>query len=128
MPASPLVFPRAPALDPARRRIAEAWHADETETVDALIAEAALPPDARHRVEALAVQLVEETRRRAGTAGGLDAFLREHDLSSREGVALMFLAQELLRVPDAETAHRLIGDKPRDGDWERHLEIGRAAG
>src|SRR3546814_5378702 len=108
MPASPLVCPRAPALDPARRRIAEAWHADETETVDALIAEAALPPDARHRVEALAVQLVEETRRRAGTAGGLGAFPRENDLSSRGGGAVIGLAEALLPVPGAGPAGRLI--------------------
>src|SRR3546814_17645614 len=97
MPASPLVCPRAPALDPARRRIAEAWHADETETVDALIAEAALPPDARHRVEALAVQLVEETRRRAGTAGEPHAVLQEHELTQREGLAHLCPARGLRR-------------------------------
>ena len=53
--------------------------------------------------------------------GGIDAFTQEYALSSEEGVVLMCLAEALLRVPDAETADRLIRDKIGGGDWERHL-------
>src|SRR5690606_34845306 len=54
-------------------------------------------------------------------SGGIDAFLREYHLGSREGVILMCLAEALLRIPDAETADRLIADKIPSGDWEEHL-------
>ena len=53
--------------------------------------------------------------------GGLDAFLHEFGLSSKEGVVLMCLAEALLRVPDAETVDRLIKDKIADADWRAHL-------
>ena len=53
--------------------------------------------------------------------GGLDAFLHEYALSSPEGVALMCLAEALLRIPDAETVDRLIRDKIAAADWQRHL-------
>ena len=52
---------------------------------------------------------------------GLDAFLRQYDLSSQEGVILMCLAEALLRIPDDETADRLIADKLKAGDWASHL-------
>src|SRR5690606_17762469 len=58
---------------------------------------------------------------RAREQGGLDAFIHEYDLSSREGVALMCLAEALLRIPDPETADRLIADKLFEADWEKHL-------
>src|SRR6266851_5482930 len=53
--------------------------------------------------------------------GGLDALLQEYALSSPEGVALMCLAEALLRIPDAETVDRLIRDKIASADWQRHL-------
>src|SRR6266851_9352819 len=53
--------------------------------------------------------------------GGLDAFLQEYALSSPEGVALMCLAEALLRIPDSETVDRLIRDKIASADWQRHL-------
>jgi RHH-type proline utilization regulon transcriptional repressor/proline dehydrogenase/delta 1-pyrroline-5-carboxylate dehydrogenase len=121
MTVPPLVHTDPPALAPLRRRIAEAWHADETERVEALLAQAESPPEERARIEASAVALVVAVRRRAGAGGGLDAILREYDLSNREGVALMCLAEALLRIPDSATADLLIADKLLDGDWERHL-------
>ena len=54
-------------------------------------------------------------------SGGIDLLLQEYDLSTDEGVALMCLAEALLRVPDAETADRLIRDKILDADWSRHI-------
>jgi RHH-type proline utilization regulon transcriptional repressor/proline dehydrogenase/delta 1-pyrroline-5-carboxylate dehydrogenase len=86
-----------------------------------LIHEAELPAEALGRIEARAKALVEAVRRDRARASGLDALLHEFDLSSREGVALMCLAEALLRIPDTETADALIRDKIGSGDWEQHL-------
>src|SRR3546814_15461577 len=73
------------------------------------------------RIGVRARALVKALRERRVGQGGLDAFLHEYELSSREGVVLMCLAEALLRIPDAETANLLIKDKLGDADWERHL-------
>lgn len=75
----------------------------------------------RARVQARARQLVEGIRETSAGAGGLDAFLQEYELSNREGVILMCLAEALLRVPDTETADKLIKSKLAEADWEGHL-------
>src|ERR1700674_5386492 len=79
------------------------------------------PPEAEARIDARAGRLVEAIRaRHAGVVGGgvgVEDFLREYSLSTREGLALMVLAEALLRVPDAATADRLIEDKLAGGDW-----------
>src|SRR4029077_18564844 len=82
---------------------------------------AELPAPARDRIAATARRLVETVRRERHGKGGLDAFLHEYALSSPEGVALMCLAEALLRIPDTETIDRLIQDKVAAADWERHL-------
>ncbi len=66
-------------------------------------------------------RLVTAVRRERLGKGGIDAFLHEYALSSPEGVALMCLAEALLRIPDAETVDRLIRDKLGEADWARHL-------
>jgi RHH-type proline utilization regulon transcriptional repressor/proline dehydrogenase/delta 1-pyrroline-5-carboxylate dehydrogenase len=78
------------------------------------------PADAA-RIVTRAGELVAAVRARASGAVGLDAFLQEFSLSSREGVVLMCLAEALLRIPDAETADQLIRDKLGDANWESHL-------
>ena len=78
-----------------------------------------LPAEARDRIAATARRLVEAVRRERLGKGGIDAFLHEYALSSPEGVALMCLAEALLRIPDAETVDRLIRDKIADADWEQ---------
>ena len=60
-------------------------------------------------------------RKRSANEGGLDAFLTQYALSTREGVVLMSLAEALLRIPDDETRDRLIRDKLADTNWESHL-------
>ena len=72
-------------------------------------------------VQATAQRLVEAVRRTPAARTGIDAFMRQYDLSSQEGVILMCLAEALLRIPDDETADRLIADKIRAGDWSSHL-------
>jgi len=110
-----------PAPDPARMDIERLWRRDEAACVEDLLARLDWSPSTAARVEARAVAFVEEARRRAVDTGGLDAFMREYDLSNREGITLMCLAEALLRIPDAETADRLIEDRLGDADWERHL-------
>ena len=65
----------------------------------------------------LASQLIGGIRRRTRGGANLDAFLREYGLSTKEGLALMVLAEALLRVPDARTQDQLIEDKIAAGDW-----------
>ncbi len=94
--------------------------ADETRTVETLLHRAALPPEALDRIAGTARRLVRAVRARP-KPGGLDAFLHEYALSSREGIVLMCLAEALLRIPDADTADRLIRDKIGGADWQRHV-------
>ena len=112
-----------PSADPLRTAFREAYRADENETIERILAAArtALPAPARDRVAEKARHLVSTVRTRRVGKGGIDAFLHEYALSSQEGVALMCLAEALLRIPDAETVDRLIRDKIGSADWERHL-------
>ncbi|HMJ42506.1 MAG TPA: bifunctional proline dehydrogenase/L-glutamate gamma-semialdehyde dehydrogenase PutA [Pseudolabrys sp.] len=71
-------------------------------------------------VDARARRLIEAIRARIGGVGGVEDFLHAYALSTKEGLALMALAEALLRVPDAVTADRLIEDKLKAGDWTRH--------
>ncbi|WP_126173970.1 bifunctional proline dehydrogenase/L-glutamate gamma-semialdehyde dehydrogenase PutA [Altericroceibacterium xinjiangense] len=80
----------------------------------------AAPASALHpQASALASTLIEGARRHK--ASGLDAFLHTYGLGTEEGIALMCLAEALLRVPDAETADALIQDKIAGIDWSEHL-------
>jgi RHH-type proline utilization regulon transcriptional repressor/proline dehydrogenase/delta 1-pyrroline-5-carboxylate dehydrogenase len=94
---------------------------DETEAVARILAAAEIPVDMRHHIGERARGLVAAVRRDRLGKGGIDAFLHEYALSSPEGVALLCLAEALLRIPDAETVDRLIRDKIGSADWESHL-------
>ncbi len=82
-----------------------------------LLADAERSSDAEARIDARARRLVAAIRARAGGLGGIEDFLHAYSLTTKEGLALMVLAEALLRVPDAETADRLIEDKLKAGDW-----------
>jgi RHH-type transcriptional regulator, proline utilization regulon repressor / proline dehydrogenase / delta 1-pyrroline-5-carboxylate dehydrogenase len=81
------------------------------------LADAARESAAEHRVDARARRLVEAIRAKTGGLGGVDDFLHAYALSTKEGLALMVLAEALLRVPDAATADQLIEDKLAAGRW-----------
>ena len=101
-----------------RAAITAAYRRDETEAVQWLLAQGATPSaDA----QPLAHRLVSSVREKRTRASGVDALMHEFSLSSEEGVALMCLAEALLRIPDSETADRLIADKISRGDWRKHL-------
>src|SRR6202166_3278574 len=82
-----------------------------------LLADAARDRAAESRVDARAKRLVEAIRARAGGLGGVEEFLHAYSLSTKEGLALMVLAEALLRVPDAAPADRLIEDRLAAGRW-----------
>ncbi|MEO8306249.1 MAG: bifunctional proline dehydrogenase/L-glutamate gamma-semialdehyde dehydrogenase PutA [Betaproteobacteria bacterium] len=108
-------------LAPLRERIAAACRADESETVRALIAEARFAPGQLPRAQAVATTLASAVRVERSNAGGVDALMLEFSLDSREGIALMCLAEALLRIPDSATRDRLIRDKISRGDWSAHV-------
>jgi RHH-type proline utilization regulon transcriptional repressor/proline dehydrogenase/delta 1-pyrroline-5-carboxylate dehydrogenase len=85
-----------------------------------LLADAAHSGPVERDIDGLARRLIEAVRAEAGGLGGIEEFLREYSLSTKEGLALMVLAEALLRVPDAGTADRLIEDKLAQGDWAHH--------
>ena len=95
--------------------------AEEGPLVEALIEQARLSEAQQRRIELLASELVEAARAGRRKTGGVDSFLHEYGLSSEEGVLLLCLAEALLRIPDAETADRLIAGTVGSGDWARHL-------
>ncbi|MBI2994389.1 MAG: bifunctional proline dehydrogenase/L-glutamate gamma-semialdehyde dehydrogenase PutA [Gammaproteobacteria bacterium] len=95
--------------------------ADEPELVRSLCALAQCPSGLAAKIEESARRLVEAVRAQRDETTGLDAFLSHYDLTSQEGVALMCLAESLLRIPDVGTADRLIADKLGSADWRRHL-------
>jgi RHH-type proline utilization regulon transcriptional repressor/proline dehydrogenase/delta 1-pyrroline-5-carboxylate dehydrogenase len=82
-----------------------------------LIADVPRAPEVEVRINARATRLIEGIRSHAGGLGGVEDFLHAYSLSTKEGLALMVLAEALLRVPDAATADRLIEDKLASGDW-----------
>ncbi len=94
--------------------------AEEGPLVRHLSAEAALDPAARAGITAAGADLVSRIRASA-RPGLMEVFLAEYGLSTDEGIALMCLAEALLRVPDAETMDALIEDKIAPSDWGRHL-------
>ena len=94
--------------------------ADESDLLSRLAADFAPAPELRRRISARAEALVT-TIRADGRPGTMEAFLAEYGLSTDEGIALMCLAEALLRVPDAETVDDLIEDKIAPSSWGRHL-------
>ncbi len=121
-PAGAIVSPELPpAPAPLRAAITAAWLRDETEHVRELLEQARLPAEEQARAQRLAVDLVKRVRARAQDQGAIEAFMRQYDLGSEEGVLLMCVAEALLRIPDQETADKLIRDKLGDADWEKHL-------
>ncbi|HUS24112.1 MAG TPA: proline dehydrogenase family protein, partial [Candidatus Binatia bacterium] len=122
MSATPFVFDAPPpARTPLRAAISAAWLADETTLIRGLLPRAQRPAAEAERVQHGAAGWVTRVRRRAAQQSPLDAFMREYDLSSEEGVLLMCLAEALLRIPDDHTAEKLIADKLAEADWESHL-------
>jgi RHH-type proline utilization regulon transcriptional repressor/proline dehydrogenase/delta 1-pyrroline-5-carboxylate dehydrogenase len=108
-------------LPPLREAIRAHYLRDESQALEDLLKEARLAPEAAARVSARARGFVETVRSRQKASAGMQSLLQEYDLSSREGVLLMCVAEALLRIPDTATADKLIRDKFAQGEWDRHL-------
>jgi RHH-type proline utilization regulon transcriptional repressor/proline dehydrogenase/delta 1-pyrroline-5-carboxylate dehydrogenase len=109
-----------PALDALRGAIRDRGAWPEDQAVTRLLHALELTGGARHRAVAMAMALVEGARARRDERPFLDAFLQEFGLSNQEGIALMCIAEALLRIPDDATADRLIAEKLATGDWSSH--------
>ena len=105
---------------PLRDAISEAYLANEDSIVSDRIAQARLSQAEAEKTQSVATELVARIRAEGMRSGGVDAFMQEYALSSEEGVALMCLAEALLRIPDSETADKLIRDKIGGAKWDRH--------
>jgi len=102
-------------------KIDDAKYRDEAEVLADLLARQPLSVSERKAVVAEAVALVESARSAAKKQGVVEDFLQQFSLGTREGLALMCLAEALLRVPDAETRDRLIAEKIGSADWAAHV-------
>lgn len=107
-----------------RDAITSAYRVDEATCLTTLLPQATLPPEALQRITATARKLVIGIRAHRKKQTGIDTFLNKYDLSSQEGIALMCLAEALLRIPDNETIDRLISDKLSTLNWEQHVHSG----
>ncbi len=101
--------------------VSDRYLADEESLVNELIEIADSGQSARTKIQGTAAMLVRAVRKQSAKEGGIDAFLQQYDLSSEEGVLLMCIAEALLRIPDADTADRLIADKITSAQWQDHL-------
>ena len=106
--------------DPNLLRLAEHYSRDEAEAVADLLRIAEMDADLKARIHDTAADLVKRVRARKAEQSAVESFMREYDLSSEEGVMLMCVAEALLRIPDADTADKLISDKLGDADWTSH--------
>ena len=108
-----------------RRAITAAYRTPETVCVPRLVEAAALPDHVRKAAADTARKLIEALRAKH-RGSGVEGLVHEYSLSSQEGVALMCLAEALLRIPDKATRDALIRDKISEGDWKAHLGGGRS--
>ena len=120
MAANPQPPPSSARLEDLRQTIRDHGTWPETLAVRRLLHSLELTGGARHRAVALGMKLVEGARARRDERPFLDAFLQEFGLSNQEGIALMCIAEALLRIPDDVTADRLIAEKLASGDWSAH--------
>ncbi|MBN8974252.1 MAG: bifunctional proline dehydrogenase/L-glutamate gamma-semialdehyde dehydrogenase PutA, partial [Rhizobiales bacterium] len=119
LPFSFFAPPIAPQT-PLRAAITAACRRPETECLPPMVEAATIGDAARVRIAATARRLIEALRGK-DTGSGVEGLVQEYSLSSQEGVALMCLAEALLRIPDTETRDALIRDKIAEGDWASHL-------
>ncbi|HHW7446633.1 TPA: bifunctional proline dehydrogenase/L-glutamate gamma-semialdehyde dehydrogenase PutA [Pasteurella multocida] len=116
-----MTYQLLPKLTSLREPLSQHYRIDETTLVQKLLSDAEIPSDLQTKIQQLARKLVENVRNARQNASGVDALMHEFSLSSQEGVALMCLAEALLRIPDKATADKLIRDKISKGNWRSHI-------
>ena len=116
-----MLFPASLQVAAAISRLQQDCYVAEAAHCRMLRAQLPLDAQARERIDQRAMELVRKVRASSDERSSIAAFMHEYDLSSEEGIVLMCLAEALLRIPDADTAEKLIADKLADADWEQHL-------
>ncbi|OOF59843.1 bifunctional proline dehydrogenase/L-glutamate gamma-semialdehyde dehydrogenase PutA [Rodentibacter myodis] len=106
---------------PERQIITQNYRLDEKIAVDRLMATLNFTEEQEKRITENATKLINKLRHIKQKQYGADALMEEFSLSSEEGVALMCLAEALLRIPDAKTRDELIYEKLQEGNWQSHL-------
>lgn len=120
--SKPVVFTKDSTPSSTQRQaISDAFLVDEASHLDWLLDQLDLSDASREQIYEMAGGLVRYVRDTADDQSPLDQFMRQYDLSSEEGVLLMCVAEALLRIPDGDTAEKLIADKLGSADWESHL-------
>ncbi len=104
-----------------RAAIDNAYRMNENECVEFLLEKAALPEATVTKIQDRARGLIAHLREAQKNSKSIETFLHEYELSSEEGIALMCLAEALLRVPDKKTIDELIRDKLTQADWKSHI-------
>lgn len=110
-----------PEQSPLRQAITQAYRRDEIQAVQELLTQAQMSETEHTATQQLAQKLVQQVRENRIKANGVDALMHTFPLSSPEGLALMCLAEALLRIPDAITRNKLIQDKLTHGNWRSYL-------
>lgn len=116
-----MTYQLLPKLTSIREQLSQHYRTNETELMHTLFSDAEISSDLHPKIQQLARKLVENVRNSRQQASGVDALMHEFSLSSHEGVALMCLAEALLRIPDKRTADKLIRDKISKGNWRSHI-------
>lgn len=106
-----------------RDSITNAYRMDETACLNRLIPLATLPDASKKNIKETTKRLILNAREYKKTQSNIDLLLHQYDLSTDEGIALMCLAESLLRIPDKETIDKLISDKISTADWKSHLSM-----
>jgi len=119
LPRAARVAGAAPAAPIDRTELRRDYRPDEEQVVPERLAQARLSSEETGEAAATARSLVKGVR--GQKPSGIDAFLQAYDLGSDEGIAMMCLAEALLRIPDAHTADELIADKLAGPDWSEKL-------
>jgi len=107
--------------DPLKRAIAKAYRMDEALCIKSLLNSIQFSKEEVERIQVRARDLMERVRSARLKEKGFSAFLQTYDLSSQEGIALMCIAEALLRIPDNDTQDRFIKDKILSGNWAEQL-------
>jgi RHH-type proline utilization regulon transcriptional repressor/proline dehydrogenase/delta 1-pyrroline-5-carboxylate dehydrogenase len=103
-----------------RKKITNLYHADETICVAQLLAQISLPTAQQIKIAEQAADWIKKIRSKTAQAPQLNTFLVEYSLSTEEGIALMALAESLLRIPDTYNVDRLIEEQLSSGHWAEH--------
>ena len=114
-------FTLAKQYSPIRQAITANYRLDEKSAVDSLVKTLDFSPEQEQRITDNAIKLIKKLRQLKQKQYGAAALMQEFSLSSEEGVALMCLAEALLRIPDAQTRDDLIYEKLQEGNWKSHI-------